>query len=74
MGTVYRKYGITVLGLEKRNNRQFNLPGGIQRQEQRKQEKANIIKLFRYKIELNFAHLAKARRLARVREIKAKSY
>jgi putative transposase len=71
---IYRKYGITVLGLEKRSNRKFNLPEDIQRQEQKKQEKARIIKPFRYKIEQNFAHLVKARRLTRIWEVKAKSF
>ena len=71
---VYKKYGITVLGLEKRNNRKFNLPEDIQRQEQRKQEKASIIKPFRYRVEQNFIHLVKARRLTRVWTVKAKNY
>lgn len=69
-----QKYGLIMLGLEKEQNRKFNLTQDKQRHEQRKQIKASLIKPHRYKVEQNFAHLTQARRLTRVWERKSKSY
>ena len=71
---IYRKYGIVVLGIEKKQNRKFNLPEDIKLHQHRSEIKDSIIKPHRYKVEQNFAHLVHSRRITRVYEREVKSY